>query len=684
MSLLTNKRFKGFLLMYFVLNVLVTYVVTTSTFNRYIVTFTRTPLTELSSIIGNIAVLTIILVIGTFFIKKERGLCGYMLVITFLLNLLMFLAGYFTRNYKTMFSLHNITLFRNPDAGFASRVVIDALKELILYYRIICFIPFIAMLVYYLCMQKAYKHKYYHLSLTRKFIILLSALIMSISSVGYFRYKLNKNWEYRTEVPQYGCQVCGIYNYFFAEIFYGLNYSNNYVKDDIELIEGKLARFDKNKNEYVNIIDGVTYKKIDSGILKGKNLYMIQVESMQSFLLSQKYTDSEGNEKLLMPYMNKLLESDNAFFFSNAYTVVGLGNTSDAEFAVNTGFLPVGDMTIAWEAYDHDFTMHSLAKGFGNSYEKYSYNPTLEDFYAHKFDHENLYGFDLFRGIESYRNDYPQKDNPDRYLQKNWVSDEYMLLYAMDHAKAALDNGNHFYSFVETISPHLPFDDLSDKYPSDVVYEKIDFTEEISDQFKNYMNQFHYNDKVMYDVIMKAQELLPNSVFVLYGDHGNTLEKAYYQEIVGRELTDLEYRRILLNVPIIFYDPTGTLAKYTKSLDLDMDKITQKVCSQIDIYATINILFGLENDSYIFGTNLFSNEPSFAIDPKNLDLITDSFMYSLKNGEYMKSPSLSKDEMMAIVKTIKEYKLYSDYYLSYLVSNSPKRENSSHFLIDFF
>ena len=54
---------------------------------------------------------------------------------------------------------------------------------------------------------------------------------------------------------------------------------------------------------------------------------MIQVESMQDFVIGREY---EGQE--LTPNLNALIEG-NATYFDNFYQQVGSGNTSDAEFA---------------------------------------------------------------------------------------------------------------------------------------------------------------------------------------------------------------------------------------------------------------------------------------------------------------------------------------------------------------
>ena len=203
-----------------------------------------------------------------------------------------------------------------------------------------------------------------------------------------------------------------------------------------------------------------------------------------------------------MPYLNHLMNDENVFYFNNVHTVVGLGNTSDAEFAVNTGYYPMGDLTIFWEANDKIFDIQSLPKMFGDEYISYSFNPTIEGFYSHKYIHQNWLKFDLFSGFETVNSAYPHKENPDMYLYDNWVSDEAMLDYSFSKAKEALADNKKFYVFTQTISPHYPFVDLENKYSRE--HNRIDFSN-VGKKFNNYLNQINYNDKIIYDFILKAK-----------------------------------------------------------------------------------------------------------------------------------------------------------------------------------
>ena len=382
------------------------------------------------------------------------------------------------------------------------------------------------------------------------------------------------------------------------------------------------------------------------------NLFVIQAEALQNFVISFEYDD-----KMLMPYLNAFINQENVFYFNNVHTVVGLGNTSDAEFAVNTGFYPTGDLTIFWEAFDNLFEIQSLPKMFGEEYISYSFNPTIEGFYAHKYMHENWLGFNMFTGFETFESKYPYNKNQDMYLHEMWVCDEAMLDYAVEQALSVINENKNFYIFAQTISPHYPFVTLEKKRN----HEWIDFSS-VSSKFQNYLNQMNYNDKILYDFLLEAETKLPNTVFIIYGDHGNTLSKAEFEILYNKKFTDIEYREMMLEIPVILYDPSGKITNYVDNNLIDSTNMQNRTLSQIDLFATIKSLYNLKAD-YTIGVDMFSNNKSFSIDPKVLDIITDEFVYNVKNQQYYLE-NITYDEMMIIVDEIKKLKLENDKYLT--------------------
>ncbi len=76
-----------------------------------------------------------------------------------------------------------------------------------------------------------------------------------------------------------------------------------------------------------------------TGIGKGKNLIVIQVEALQNFVINHYYHGQE-----ITPNLNKLIREQGSLYFDRYYQLIGRGgNTSDAEFVSNNSLYPSMD-----------------------------------------------------------------------------------------------------------------------------------------------------------------------------------------------------------------------------------------------------------------------------------------------------------------------------------------------------
>lgn len=660
--------FLWIVLSFFIFNILNTFFLTFTALNKYIVAFNHTFLSEVCSILGNFAILAILFILGVLIFKKEKRISIYLMIVTFLLNVAIIALQYYTKGYRLAFSIFNYTLAKSPTGGFGANVFLDWIYELFIYFRIVSLLPFVILLVLFLVFRKKMTDEKIGISLKKTICSFAILIGLSVSTYQYYQYSLQKNWGYSTDYAQYGCQYTGVYNYYVSEFIFRVdnrNINEDYKTEEVKL---ELDEYNKNKESYTNIIDKKEYSNKDkqTGILKNKNIFVIQMESTMSFCYNAEYNGIE-----ITPNFNRLFQDPNCFYFNNAYTTVGIGNTSDAEFAFFTGYYPTGDMTIAWEFDEYDFQLPTLGD-YLDDYLSYSYNPTNESFYNHNNLHEQLYKMTDFRGLETYETIYPKETNRDKYLNY-WISDASILNWASKTAKIAHTNGKSSFSFVETITPHNPFPDFSDDLPNFTKYDyniKLEYY-----QLTNYINQVKYNDQILYDFLMdvtnpESPNYLENTVFIIYGDHGNALPKKAYESLFNRELTTLEYRRLLLNIPIIFYDPSGTI--YNSMDSSQIDSILSQTKSNTDMYRTILNLLGIETDENYYGVNMFSGEPTFSYDPKNWDIITDDFIYNKKNDVYeCFNGGALNDE---VIQYVLNYRKKQDNYLNTLIYTSNKKK----------
>lgn len=110
-----------------------------------------------------------------------------------------------------------------------------------------------------------------------------------------------------------------IYNFISVEI----KKSVKLPEERKQLIKNVLTANNSSDNSTVNY----------SNIGKGKNLIVIQVESLQQFVINTKVNGQE-----IAPNLNKFINK--SIYFDNFFHQVAAGNTSDAEFMTNNSLYP--------------------------------------------------------------------------------------------------------------------------------------------------------------------------------------------------------------------------------------------------------------------------------------------------------------------------------------------------------
>ncbi|MGN1410272.1 MAG: LTA synthase family protein, partial [Eubacteriales bacterium] len=129
------------------------------------------------------------------------------------------------------------------------------------------------------------------------------------------------------------------------------------------------------------------------GIAENRNVFIIQVEAMQNFVIGAEY---EG--QVITPNLNAMIGED-TIYFDNYYYQIGGGNTADAEFAVNNSlFAPQSEAAYVKYA-DNDY--HGLPfllkdNGYSGAHVFHGYT---ESFWNRKYAYVNQ-GFDDFTALE--------------------------------------------------------------------------------------------------------------------------------------------------------------------------------------------------------------------------------------------------------------------------------------------
>ena len=264
----------------------------------------------------------------------------------------------------------------------------------------------------------------------------------------------------------------------------------------------KENKYTPSNNEYTNIF-------------KGKNIIVIHAESMQKFAM-----DLTFNNKEVTPNLNKL--ANEGIFFSNFYSQVGVGTSSDAEFTFNTSLMPSTKGTVFVNYFDRDYiSIPKLLKEQG--YYTYSMHANTGEFWNRNTMHKSL-GYDKFYNKDSY--------TIDETIGLG-LSDKSFFRQSVDIMKQIKEEENKpFYSLLIMLSNHTPFSDLAlmEDYKTtiDVTIDNQTVTRDYLNNttMGNYLRSVHYADSAIGEFIdnLDKEGLLENTVLVIYGDHDARLD----------------------------------------------------------------------------------------------------------------------------------------------------------------
>ncbi|AWB46783.1 sulfatase [Paenibacillus sp. CAA11] len=330
------------------------------------------------------------------------------------------------------------------------------------------------------------------------------------------------------------------------------------------------------------------------GVAKGKNLIILQLESFQNFLINLKI---DGQE--ITPNMNKLVSQ--SLYFDHFYQMVGQGNTSDAEFVVNTSFyIPPNEA--ATQNYP-DKQLPSLPRLMQeNGYDTATFHTNVVNFWNRGELYKAL-GWNRYYDQEFYGKEDMVFFGP---------SDEVLYKKTMPELQKMQQSGKPFYAQIISMSSHHPFTIPHEK-------DKITLPERYQDTMVgDYLRAQNYADYCLGLFIedLKAKGLYDNSVIVLYGDHQGLPkysldkdEKALMEEIYGRTYGNID----MINIPLVISVPGQQPAKFNQ------------VGGEVDIMPTVANLLGISLQNHIhFGQDILNQD--YNLLPQRYYLPSGSFL----------------------------------------------------------
>ncbi|MCI3922360.1 LTA synthase family protein [Paenibacillus sp. TRM 82003] len=316
------------------------------------------------------------------------------------------------------------------------------------------------------------------------------------------------------------------------------------------------------------------------GAAERRNVIVVQLESFQNFLVGL-----ELGGKEVTPVLNDLIEE--SYYFNNVYQSIGQGNTSDAEFIVNTGFYPPAQQA-ASQAYGGK-QLPSLPRLLGKQgYETITLHTNDVKFW-NRLQLYPAIGFDRYYDMEYFGQEDIIAFGP---------SDEVLYDKTMPVLRELHSKDAPFYAHVIAQSSHHPFLPPEDK-------EMITLPEQWEGtDIGNYVKMTNYSDRALGDFIegLKAEGIWDDSMLVVYGDHFGV--SAHSLAAGDRELLEAaighEYdARTVHNIPFIVTVP-GVI---------DEGSTFEHLGGQIDFMATMANLLGVSLSDHVqFGQDLLNHK----------------------------------------------------------------------------
>ncbi|MCP1164902.1 MULTISPECIES: LTA synthase family protein [Bacillus] len=332
------------------------------------------------------------------------------------------------------------------------------------------------------------------------------------------------------------------------------------------------------------------------GAAKGKNVIVVTLESLQTFLIGASVNGQE-----ITPFLNEFINE--SYYFDNFFHQTGQGKTSDSEFLIDTSLYPLNRGAVFFTHGNNDYTATPeilRQQGYFTSV----FHANNATFWNRNIMYSAL-------GYDRYYNELDYKITPETHL--NWgLKDIEYFDQSVDILKTV---DQPFYARFLTLTNHYPF-----TYDEDTKF--IEPYNSGNGVFDRYIVTARYLDESIKKFIerLKAEGMYDDSIIVLYGDHYGISEKhnrAMAQFLEKDQITEFDTLN-LQRTPLYIHMPGQTEGQ-----------TISKPTGQIDMKPTILNLLGIDTTNDIrFGHDMFSDEYTGFVVLRDGSFITDKYAYT--------------------------------------------------------
>jgi lipoteichoic acid synthase len=496
---------------------------------------------------------------GPSLLFKKRYMYVYLFSVSFLISFL-FIAQFLYYRYSQSFLQFSAIKYIGESISVSGTIKTLLTPELLFFISNLVVVA----IAFILTFRKKYTE--FVLPGWEKIVIVFAMVCIVFFGYKYLLYTEKKEWgstsRLYTDVYDLKSLVgkMGIMNFFLEDTFKYILRSNLVTEND----KAFLGAFAQNKT-------GAAETKKYFGAEKGKNLIIIQVESLENAVINQKIGGQE-----ITPNLNQLARD--GLYFNNYYSQVGPGNTADTEFSTMNSLYSLPDDVVFIDYSKNQYkALPQLL--VDNGYKTYSFHGDVPTFW----NRSNIYpglGYQKAFDLDEFTVTRPVGKGPSD------LGDEDLFLQSLPK----LENLKQpFMATMITISSHTPFilpEDLQAlNIPSDTILNQTQ---------QQYLQSVHYADKAIGEFIdgLKKDGLYDNSLILIWGDHGSftNISEALGQSSVLPSLNNSQ-------VPMIILSQNSKL-KGTMNIP----------ASHLDVYPTITNLLGITPPKTVLGQDLLNTK----------------------------------------------------------------------------
>jgi len=566
----------------------------------------------------------VVVAIGSFaYLFKPKNRFIYLIIFTILLTAICMINSVYYTFYTSFASVSMLSLTQYiGDVGDAVVENVLQLKDLIYLIGIIVFI------IIHIRLKKKNYYKKVELKAERKKRtvktltgagVLLLLFVVTLSSLDVSRFM--KQWNKEYIVMRFGIYI----------------YQANDLVTSIQPKINSMFGYDKAKkkfNDYFKDVPDSLEKNEYTNIFKDKNVIVIHGESMMTNAIGLEF-----NGVPVTPTLNKL--SSEGMYFSNFYSQVSVGTSSDSELTFNTSLMPTKSGT-AFVSYSDRTYIGIPGLMRDNGYYSFSMHANNADFWNRRAMHNQL-GYDHFYAKKEYE-----------VLKENCIglglSDKEFFKQSVTKLEDINKEHEKWYGMVMMLTNHTPFSEVEKYGEYDVsLRETNEAGEEVTYPYMegtklgNYFKSLHYADSALGEFIDALEEkgLLDNTVFILYGDHDARLPRKDYDRLYNYDKTtnstlsmdDPNYKEydsyqyeLGRKVPFIIW------TKDMKGTNLNFENTN--VMGMYDVVPTLGNMFGFYN-KYALGHDIYTIKDKNIVVFPNGNWVNNKLYYNSQKAEYM-------------------------------------------------